>query len=200
MNDMHLVLHGVAIKKHAPAAAVADVVGLPDGRTEELLKLASTSGRLVETQGGYALTPAGRMILDNQYSQFCDGLRADAAFVAAYARFERVNADLKQVITDWQTLDVGGQKVRNDHSNADHDGAVMDRLGAVHERFKPVMAQLAMGLPRLARYARKLEAALEKAEAGQADWVSDVRIDSYHTVWFELHEDLLRVLGRVRGE
>jgi len=25
-------------------------------------------------------------------------------------------------------------------------------------------------------------------------------VDSYHTVWFELHEDLLRILGREREE
>ena len=79
MNEMHLALHGVAIKKHAPAAAVAAVVGLPAERTEALLKDAAACGRLMEAQGGYALTPAGRMILDNQYSRFCDALREDAA-------------------------------------------------------------------------------------------------------------------------
>ena len=110
MNDMHLALHGVAIKKHAPAAAVAGVVGLSLERAEALLAQATASGRLLEAQGGYALTPAGRMILDNQYSRFCDSLRADAGFIAAYERFERVNVELKQVITDWQTLDVGGQR------------------------------------------------------------------------------------------
>ncbi len=200
MNEMHLALHGVAIKKHAPAAAVAAVVGLSAERTEALLKDAAASGRLMEAQGGYALTPAGRMILDNQYSRFCDALREDAAFIKAYERFERVNVELKQIITDWQTMDVGGQKVRNDHANADYDGAVLDRLGDVHERFESVLAQLVKSLPRLARYGRALEHALEQAEAGKIEWVSEVRIESYHTVWFELHEDLLRVLGRVREE
>ena len=39
-----------------------------------------------------------------------------------------------------------------------------------------------------------------KDYTGEIDWVSGVRIDSYHTVWFELHEDLLRMLGRTRQE
>lgn len=200
MNDMHLALHGVAIKKHAPAAAVAGVVGLSEERAAELLAQATTSGRLVEAQGGYALTPAGRMILDNQYSRFCDALRTDAAFVAAYERFERVNLALKKVITDWQTMEVGGQRVRNDHANKDYDGEVLDALGEVHERFEPVLAQLVKTLPRLAVYGRKLGVALERAEAGAVEWVSDAKLESYHTVWFELHEDLLRVLGRQREE
>jgi len=45
-----------------------------------------------------------------------------------------------------------------------------------------------------------LTAALERAEDGAIEWVSDVRIASYHTVWFEMHEDLLRALGRERVE
>jgi len=200
MNEMHLALHGVAIKKHANAATIAGAVGLAIERAEALLKEATAGARLVEAQAAYALTPAGRMILDNQYSRFYGELRADAAFVAAYERFERVNVELKQVITDWQTLDVGGQKVRNDHSNKDHDAEVLDRLGAVHERFEPILAQLIKGLPRLTVYRHKLERALEEAEAGRVEWVSDAKIESYHTVWFEMHEDLLRVLRRTRDE
>jgi len=200
MNDMHLALHGVAIKKHAAAEAVAAAVGLTPARAAALLAEAAAGGRVVEAQNAYALTPAGRMILDNQYSRFYDALREDEAFIAAYERFERVNVELKQVITDWQTLDVGGQKVRNDHSNKDYDGKVLDRLGEVHERFEPVLAVLIRALPRLAVYRHKLERALEEAESGKLQWVSDAKLESYHTVWFEMHEDLLRVLGRVREE
>ena len=200
MNDMHLALHGTAIKKHANAATIAGAVGLDPARADALLKEAAAGARVVDAQGAYALTPAGRMILDNQYSRFYGELRDDRAFVGAYERFERVNVELKQVITDWQTLEVGGQKVRNDHSNRDYDAAVLDRLGDVHERFEPILAQLVRGLPRLAVYRDKLEHALEQADAGRVEWVSDAKLDSYHTVWFELHEDLLRVLGRTRDE
>ena len=45
---------------------------------------------------------------------------------------------------------------------------------------------------------RRLAEALARASAGETDYVSGVRVASYHTVWFELHEDLLRLLGRTR--
>jgi hypothetical protein len=45
-----------------------------------------------------------------------------------------------------------------------------------------------------------LGAALEKAEDGEIAWVSDAKIESYHTLWFELHEDLLRLMRRERAE
>jgi hypothetical protein len=31
--------------------------------------------------------------------------------------------------------------------------------------------------------------------SGDRDWFTKPTIDSYHTVWFELHEDLLATLG-----
>ena len=64
MNELHLVLHGLAIKKHAGPTEIAGVVGLPEERVAELLKQATVSGRSVEAQGAYLLSPAGRMILD----------------------------------------------------------------------------------------------------------------------------------------
>ena len=200
MNEMHLALHGLAIKKHAGPAAVAATVGLSETRVAELLQQAVTTGRASEAQGAYLLSPAGRLIIESLYSTMFDRERQDDALVAAYDKFERINTELKQLITDWQTLDVGGQKVRNDHSNKDYDARVLDRLGNLHERFTPVLAQLCRSVPRLELYRKKLDHALDRAEAGQVQWVSDAKIDSFHTVWFEMHEDLLRILGRQREE
>ncbi|MCY4406706.1 MAG: hypothetical protein OXC15_10085, partial [Rhodospirillaceae bacterium] len=126
--------------------------------------------------------------------------RTDPAFIAAYERFEAINRDLKALMTAWQTIEIDGESVLNDHANKDYDDRLIDRLGALHERAEAILQQLSAGLPRLAIYARKLEAALEKAEDGAIEWVSGARIESYHTVWFELHEDLLRILGRTRQE
>ena len=111
-----------------------------------------------------------------------------------------INRELKQLITDWQTVEIGGSRVPNDHSNKDYDARIIDRLSALHERFEPVLKSLVACAPRLAVYQRKLEEALAKVEDGDIAWVSDARTESYHTVWFELHEDLLRLLGRVRDE
>jgi hypothetical protein len=70
----------------------------------------------------------------------------------------------------------------------------------LHERAETVLDQLAGALPRVRIYRDKLLAALEKAEDGTIAWISDAKIESYHTLWFELHEDLLRLMGREREE
>lgn len=55
-------------------------------------------------------------------------------------------------------------------------------------------------LPRMQIYRDKLSKALERAEDGGIERVSDARIERYHTLWFELHEDLLCMMGRTRDE
>lgn len=198
--DMHLVLHGLAIKKHANAEAVSKLIGLPVERVNAALAEAVKRGRANEAQGRYILAPMARMALDGEYSKYYSDLRGNADFVAAYEAFERINVELKTVITDWQTMDVAGKRVPNDHSSEAHDQRVLDRLGEMHERADKILARLAAGLPRLQIYRDHLLQALEKAEDGAIEWVSDARIDSYHTVWFELHEEVLRLMGRTRTE
>jgi len=200
MSDMHLVLHGLAIKKHGSADAVAGIMGLKTKLVRDLLDQAVSQRRVAEANGAYVLTPLAGVALQGDYSRVHADLRSSASFAAAYERFEVVNAELKQLMTDWQTLDVGGKSVPNDHSSPEHDAATIDRLGALHERSEKVLEALIAGLARLSCYQDKLTAALEKAEDGDIEWVSGAKLESYHTVWFELHEDLLRILGREREE
>jgi hypothetical protein len=200
MSDMHLALHGLAIKKHAMPKDIAEIVGMDAGRVALLLEEAESRGRVARTGGKFMLTAPAQVALRSEYSRVYADQRSSAAMNAAYDGFEKVNVLLKHLITDWQTMDVGGEKLPNDHSNKDRDQKIIDRLGDLHERCEPILKQMAAGLPRLGIYMEMLTAALEKAEDGAIEWVSDARIASYHTVWFELHEDLLRALGRERVE
>jgi hypothetical protein len=45
-----------------------------------------------------------------------------------------------------------------------------------------------------------LTAALDKINAGDSTWLTRPLIDSYHTVWFELHEELIGAVGLTREE
>jgi hypothetical protein len=200
MRDQQLALHGLAIKKHGDAAEVAAITGLDRTRAQALMDEAVSAGRAVKAGEKYMLTPVAQVALKSGYSRDFASQRADAAMNNAYDDFEKINEHLKQLITDWQTLDVGGQKVPNDHSDKAYDSRMIAKLGDLHERAEPMLERLAAGLARLKVYPTLLQAALEKAEDGETAWVSDARCLSYHTVWFELHEDLIRILGRQRVE
>lgn len=200
MNEIHLVLHGLAIKKHATPEAVAGAIGLDPMRTKALLADLAAQARVVEAKGKYALTPAARVALEGEYSRYYGALRADPVFVKSYEEFERVNRVLKSLITDWQTIEVADKRVPNHHGDKEHDRRIIERLGDLHEAVDSVLEQVARRVPRLQVYRDKLRTALENAEDGAVEWVSDARAESYHTVWFELHEELLRIMGRERVE
>lgn len=197
---LHALMHGTAIKKNGNLNDIGALSGLAPDAAEKTMNQAIELGRILKLDDKYMLSPAGHMIVGAEYSRFCIDLRGNQQFVQAYDRFEVVNRELKQLITAWQTVELGGKRVANDHSDADYDSKVIGQLGDLHERFEPILNAIIAADRRYQVYADKLTEALEKAEDGDIDWVSDARIESYHTVWFEMHEDLLRVLGRVRDE
>ena len=202
MNDIELLaLHGLAVKKAGSAGDVAAVLGRDEGEVAPALEAAVADGRAIGAKGTFMLTPAGRAWLDERYPADYAGLRADPESTAAYERFEKVNRELLGLFTDWQMMpSAGGERVQNDHSDERYDHAIIDRLGAQHERAERILGRFAELDARLAVYTRRLDDAYDKVLAGEHDFVSGPRIDSYHTVWFELHEDLLRMLGREREE
>ena len=200
MNTELLALHGLVVKKAAEAEEVARIMGLPADDVTKALEAAVASGDAMGAKGKYMVTPQGRQRLDAAYPEEFADLRGNDDFVAAWQRYERINRELKQLMTEWQTKTVGGEQVPNDHDDPDYDAGVIDRLGELHERADVILGQLTEGVERLGRYRQRLEAAYDRALAGGIDHVSGVRVDSYHTVWFELHEDLLRMLGRQREE
>lgn len=193
-----LALHGLAVKKAGSAPAVAEILGRDEQEVTTALDEAAASGRAMAAKGTYMVTPVGRTWLDERYPEVYAAFRANPESGAAYERFERVNRELLTLFTDWQMMPAGGERIPNDHSDPDYDRDIIDRLGALHERgLKPLERFRALD-ERLGQYIRRLDEAYDKVLAGDLDFVSGARVDSYHTVWFELHEDLLRMLGRER--
>ena len=197
---IHTLMHCAAIKKLGTAQEISSLTQLSKKEFDTAMQWSIDTGRLLEVEGKYLLSPAGQMIVRNEYSRFCKVLRDDKRFLASYEQFESVNKQLKNIVTRWQTMEVGGQTVKNLHDDADYDDHIIGELGDLHEMFTSLLAGLVSGDSRYSIYGSKLEKALDKAEDGDTKWVSDASIDSYHTVWFELHEDLLRVMGKERVE
>ena len=196
-----LALHGLAVKKAGSPAAVAAVVGADEAEVEASLEAAVAAGRAAGAKGTFMVAPAGREWLDQQYPEAFAEFRADPAATETYERFERINRELLALFTDWQMVPTAaGERIPNDHADHEYDTGVIDRLGDQHERAERVLDSFAALEPRLGLYKERLDSAYDKALAGEREWVSGARIDSYHTVWFELHEDLLRMLGREREE
>ena len=117
----------------------------------------------------------------------------------AYQRFLQLNTDLLTICTAWQLRDIDGESTVNDHTDGGYDAGVIEQLATLHAGVEPICDDLGATLDRYAGYGPRLAHALEKVRAGDGDWFTKPMIPSYHTVWFEMHEDLLCTLGIERG-
>jgi hypothetical protein len=145
---------------------------------------------------GWSLTPEGRAAHAGLVRAEVDAAGCLEPLDAAYRGFLKLNGDMLALCTDWQLRPVeGGEQVPNDHSDVAYDAGVIARLGTIDDAVQPLCRDLEGCLERFAGYADRLAGARRRVEAGEQDWFTKPLIDSYHTVWFELHEDLLVTLG-----
>ena len=97
-----------------------------------------------------------------------------------------MNGQLKQLCADWQARDTG--------TAADFAG----RLESVDDAIQDMLHRLTPVAPAFTMYPRRLSRARERFTAGADNYLTGIMVDSYHTVWFELHECFFITLGRSR--
>jgi DNA-binding MarR family transcriptional regulator len=186
------VLQAVRLKGRVSLADLAATLGEDPADVANTVEQLTRSGLLAEGKG-IKISPRGRARLSELLASEREGADVDG-LAAACGDFRAVNTEFKALVTDWQLK--SGQP--NTHEDAEYDAAVLSRLDRVHHRVVPIIAAAAVHLPRLSRYTAKLQAALDKVNAGETMWLSRPIIDSYHTVWFELHEELILAAGLTR--
>jgi hypothetical protein len=168
------------------------VRGAPDEATANLVEqgLAMTKGPItMPTPDGTAA--AGKLLRlppDSQEKHELDTL---------FDGFLPINRRLRDVCSAWQSRPNG---TPNDHSDGAYDDTVRDRLDDVHSAIGPVLRRMAGIEPRLAGYRPRLQEALDKFDEGESKWLASPLVDSYHTVWMHLHQELILMLGLTRAD
>ena len=175
------VLQAIRLKGRVGTQTLADALGMASNDVAAVLAGLATDG-LVTGADSTRLTAAGETRCTELLATERTGVDREA-LTAAYRRFCPVNAELKALVTDWQLR---------------HDDTTLSRLDDVHRRVLPIIDAVAGQLPRLARYRHRLTAALDRIHGGDPGWLTRPLADSYHTVWFELHEELLQACGLTR--
>jgi hypothetical protein len=183
-EEVWLVLHEVRLR------GVADL----DPGHPAIDRLLAT-GFVSAGPRGVRVTVDGRAA-HTTWARLSSGSDDEATARRAYERFLPLNRELIRICNDWQVRPGG---VPNDHRDARYDWSVLDRLHAIDERVGPVASRLGRGIERFARYRSRLRDALTRVDDGDVEWLNSPRFDSYHTVWMQLHEDLLLALGADRA-
>ncbi len=192
------VLRGLLVKGQSLPESLGGALLVAPDEVRPLIDETVTAGLGEFVAGAIRLTADGK-------------LAALGIFEAERERWGAVNADgaldaflpfdhrMKDIVTAWQVREIGGESTLNDHSDAEYDARVLDELAGLHEESARWLGTLTSRLGRLDAYRIRLDRALALARDGDRRFVASPRVESYHTVWFELHEDLIRLSGRKRA-
>jgi len=199
-GDEHklLALLGLRLRGFAVAGAVAEVVGAPEADIAVALKAMVIDGlvRFNDERGVYLLDPAsGRPEGERLLAAQLDAAGARADVGECYKQFLALNQPMLQLCTDWQIKTTGGEQILNNHDDADYDHSVIGRLVELDDSLRKILTRLRDTLDRYGAYVGRFRGALDKLLDGDLDYFTKPIVPSYHTVWFELHEDLLATLG-----
>jgi hypothetical protein len=182
-------LHVLKIKGRASVDEVAASIGGDADQAAGILSEFADQELVVERTGGrrpgWMLSPTGRARHEELLAEGLDD-EAKAEIAEAYEGFLALNSTVKEIASRWQSVsDDAGRFDLIEEVHEIHDDAVdsLDRAGQV--------------TPRFSRYGERLSQALEQVEQDPRFMVSPA-VDSYHTIWFEAHEDFLLTLGRTR--
>jgi hypothetical protein len=168
--------------------------GLIDAPDSDRVEVLVRAGLAIRRSTKLAITPEGRAA-HGDWARCEPNGEVEERVRRAFDRFLVLNAELLQVCSDWQVKPGGAP---NDHRDAAYDWSMIERLVALDERAGAVARHAGTAVTRLAPYRERLRVARTYVEEGKHEWFTSPRIDSYHTVWMQWHEDLLLTLGLER--
>ncbi len=199
-----LTLHAVRLKGMADDAEVAARFELDTTLVHELLLDFQAFGWItwVEFVGtdGWTLTESGRSENERQLAHELAATDSNSSIRHTYLTFLPYNDRLIRACTDWQLRPTGADPLAaNEHTDKEWDQRVLTTLAALSRELRAICQELGRRLIRFQGYDDRFTAALARVERGELSWVARPRVDSCHTVWMELHEDLVATLGIRRG-
>ncbi len=202
-NHELLTLHSLRLKGFIDAAEAAELAGLEQSIVDAQLAAFAEQELVVHREGrvsGWQLTAEGRAKGEALLAEELDTAGVRDQVADAYRRFLESNQSFLSICTDWQVRVIDGEQALNDHTDADYDASVIEALAGTDVVVQPIVADLAAALDRFSSYGPRFADRLAKVKSGDTDWFTKPMIDSYHTVWFELHENLLATLGIERAK
>lgn len=184
-----LTLHAVRLLGFADTQAVAARFTQDPGLVESQLIDAGVNGLVSHStfagSSGWSLSSLGRVENERLLAEELEHSAARDIVLAVHDDFADINTGV-----------VGACSAIQLQSRVSDEA--MDVLIGALASWRPLEAQLTGSLPRFKGYSERLLGALKHAARDTA-WLTAMDRDSFHRVWFELHEDLIATLGIQRS-
>lgn len=174
-----------------PDAALAEALDLDPGQASTVVADLVGAGLVTGDPPGWSrLTQRGAERARRAEEALVQ--RADLVAGQVLEAFEGVDRRAKEVLSATQ-LALG-------EGRPDGAGAAVADLQAISRRAGEVLAPLAGEVPRVRSYPARLARATGRLADGDVRYLAHPLLDSFHTVWFEMHEDMIRLAGRTRAD
>ncbi len=160
------------------------IIGFGDGDIDAALASLASAG-LIDNDGIITPTPDGMAALTRWYASD-QALIDEATQHALHEEFRPLDRELKRVASAWQ--EAGSRDDLNGRM------AAVEALAKLHDDALTMIGEHIAAVPRFAEFRDRLGDALEKVLDGDTSFFVGVNVDSYHTIWSQFHEDLLRLL------
>ena len=196
--DAFALLRALSPLGFASPERIAVSLATSSGVVSELISAVLQADHVAGAPRGLHVTPDGRAWLRAQLQAEREGIDREAAD-RIYRSFIAHDEDFKCLITDWQIRVVDGKRVAYDHEDRGYDDIVRRRLAVFHESISSLMAEIVCMAGRLKPFAIRFASAAAAVASSDSSMIASPLKDSYHTVWFELHEELMHLSGRNRS-
>lgn len=188
MERTSKILHYLSMEGLADTETIAEGLDLSNDEIDDTLSELEADG-FVKNEGFWYLTDDGEGYLNDLLRERFTAEQLDE-LEARYADFESFDLAFKDLANAWQGTEVDAKREELIEELSEFHGEVrsfFDEFSEpIHSKYK--------------RYIDDLDAALQKLRDGEEDYYTGTEVNSYHTVWFRLHDDLLRTLGKEREE
>lgn len=200
-----LVPHTVRVLGHASHRLIASLRSLEPAVVESQLEDDRALGLVTRSELGATrtghLTERGQAKGESDLAAELDRSGGRRTVQEAHTAFLVLNRRIGTVMTDWRLRPTRTDELAaNDHRDAAHDDAVVRRLARLGRDLRPVTDRLTSVLQRFDMHQPRIDAALQRIEAGEDSWVDCPEVPSMNIAWIQLHEDLLATFGIPRGE
>jgi pyruvate, orthophosphate dikinase len=193
------VLGLLAIKGYGTLAGLGEALLATPDEIRSLVDGLIADGLVETAAGAFRLAADGKGVASRTLAGDRDRWGTDRA-ATALDSFMVLDQRMKETVTAWQVRDGDGSGTLNDHSDPAYDARVLAQLGALNGDALAWLRAMDAPVARFRIYIARLDRAARLAAGGDPRYIASPRVDSYHGVWFELHEDLILLSGRTRAE
>lgn len=187
MVTQRAVLQQLMVESVAEATRVATLLDGPEPAVHDALESLEDEGFVRSEDGFWYVTSPG----EERLTELCRERFSEPEFSqlrCLFDAFEDCDRQMKQLASEWQTGDRSFERTTDELSGIHHD------MAALFEQCDESVTAA------YAPYIESLEAALQLFTVGESEYFTGADVQSYHNIWFRLHDDLLRTLGEERSD